>query len=125
MFDLYRAENLIEQTEILLKLNTKKPMINLNKEAKDYAIKECGDLYNVSLYHNKMYTYGSASVKNFIAGHNSKTTEVKVIQAQINENNSVLEMLKIHGNERCIFIVKNRIKNLQQQLKKLENETNN
>jgi predicted proteasome-type protease len=39
----------------------------------------------------------------------------------IEENLSVIEMLKLHGNERCIFAVKQRIKDLKQQLEYLNN----
>jgi hypothetical protein len=82
-------------------------MIDINKEAEEYA--------ESSLLKRK-------AAKHFIAGYNSKATQAKVLQAQIEENNSILEMLKTHGNERCVFVVKDRIEELQQKLKQLENE---
>jgi len=82
-------------------------MIDINKEAEEYA--------ESSLLKRK-------AAKHFIAGYNSKSTQAKVLQAQIEENNSILEMLKTHGNERCVFVVKDRIEELQQKLKQLENE---
>ncbi len=36
----------------------------------------------------------------------------KELMARIDENKSVFEMLKIHGNARCMFSVRERIQNL-------------
>ena len=85
--------------------------MDLNKEAEEYS--DFG----------KTDSKWQPIVQNaFIVGANSKYVQTKILQAQIDENNSVLEMLKIHGNERCMFVVRHRIKELEQQLKQLENE---
>jgi len=93
-------------------------MININKEAEEYAKKECSDLYNISLYHNKMHTYGSVSIKDFIAGHNSKATQVKILQAQID----VLKSIDCNMVGYMTTQIYLKIENLQQQLKQLEDE---
>lgn len=59
----------------------------------------------------------------FIAGVNSKFVQIEKIKAQINENNSIIELVKLHSeckNERLLFVLNDRISELQQQLKKLE-----
>lgn len=59
----------------------------------------------------------------FIAGVNSKVVQIEKIKAQINENNSIIELVKLHSeckNERLLFVLNDRISELQQQLKKLE-----
>jgi hypothetical protein len=86
-------------------------MINVNKEAEEYS--EFGKTTS---------KWQPIVQKTFIAGHNSKATQAKIIQAQIDENTSILEMLKMHGNDRCIYVIRERIINLEQQLKQLENE---
>jgi len=53
---------------------------------------------------------------------NSKYFQAKIIQAQIEENESILKMLKLHGNARNRLPVIERISNLQVQLKELEDE---
>jgi len=41
------------------------------------------------------------------------------LQHSIEENLSVIEMLKIHGNERCVFAVEQRLNDLHNQLEHL------
>lgn len=65
------------------------------------------------LYANGLY-YG------FIECGKSKWFQAEKIKAQIEENLSVLEMLKTHGTESSMFRVKMRIEALEQQLKQLE-----
>jgi hypothetical protein len=43
----------------------------------------------------------------------------QVIKAQIEENDSILEMLKVHGDARSYFVVSERMKELYQQLTEL------
>jgi len=65
---------------------------------------------------------GTESI-DFIAGVNSKVVQIEKIKAQINENNSIIELVKLHSeckNERLLFVLNDRINKLQQQLKKLE-----
>jgi|694.fasta_scaffold20377_18 hypothetical protein len=64
------------------------------------------------IYANGLY-YG------FIECGKSKWFQAEKIKAQIEENLSVLEMLKIHGTESSMFRVKMRIAGLEQQLKQL------
>jgi hypothetical protein len=65
------------------------------------------------IYANGLY-YG------FIECGKSKWFQAEKIKAQIEENLSVLEMLKTHGTESSMFRVKMRIEALEQQLKQLE-----
>jgi hypothetical protein len=93
-------------------------MIDVNKEAEEYA----KDLIESKSAQPHESTWVSSI---FISGHNSKSTQAKVLQAQIDENNSILELIKLRSeclNERLTFVIKNRINNLEQQLKELENE---
>jgi hypothetical protein len=79
-------------------------MIDLNKEAEEYATI------------NK--TYSEQSELDFIAGANSKYVQAKIIQAQIDiltETNDYWD-LPVWLNDK--------VKELQQQLKQLENEYN-
>jgi hypothetical protein len=62
-------------------------------------------------------------INDFIAGANSKWVQAEKIKAQISENESVLEMLKVHGNDSSKFRVSMRIDQLRQQLKQLEDES--
>jgi len=84
-------------------------MIDVNKEAEDFR-------------ESLNFPSDGAITHAFTSGANSKYVQAKIIQAQIDENNSILEMLKMHGNDRCIYVIKERIINLEQQLKQLENE---
>ena len=72
-------------------------MIDINKEAEEYAISTPDN--------------DPIRVLSFIAGHNSKATQAKVIQGQI-------DILTECGYD-CRDTI---IKKLQQQLKELENE---
>lgn len=79
-------------------------MIKINKEAEEYA--------KSSLLNRK-------ATKHFIAGHNSKATQAKVIQGQID--------LLLHFRDTFQFsmacsIWKDKLIQLQQDLKQLENE---
>ena len=65
------------------------------------------------IYANGLY-YG------FIECGKSKWFQAEKIKAQIEENLSVLEMLKTHGTESSIFRVKMRIEGLEKELKELE-----
>jgi hypothetical protein len=60
--------------------------------------------------------------KSFIAGASSKWVQVEKIKVQIDENDSILQMLFLHGNEGSRIRVVERIESLNQQLKDLENE---
>jgi metal-responsive CopG/Arc/MetJ family transcriptional regulator len=87
--------------------------MDLNKEAEEYAIKH---------HLNKHKGSGDSEIISFIAGADSKYVQAKIIQAQIEENESILRMLKLHGNGRNRLPVIARISELQVQLKELENE---
>jgi hypothetical protein len=97
--------------------NKMKHGIDINKEAEKY-------INNIDEEFGTMWTEDKEELIEKIVyfANNSKSTQSKVLQAQIEENNSILEMLKIHGNERCVFVVKDRIEELQQKLKRLEDE---
>jgi hypothetical protein len=48
--------------------------------------------------------------------------ETEKIKAKIEENESVIQMLLIHGTEASVFRVNMRIESLKEELKKIENE---
>jgi hypothetical protein len=79
-------------------------MIDINKEAKEYDAKTEYSKYAIEYA--------------FIAGHNSKATQAKVIQGQI-------DVLKEHRNSETIFWLDGSIEKLQQQLKELEDANEN
>jgi uncharacterized circularly permuted ATP-grasp superfamily protein len=86
-------------------------MIDLNKEAEDYRQinrDQWGEGYT-------SYDFIPA----FIAGANSKHVQAKILQAQIDLLNKVLD--DIFWNEEYLT---NKINELQQQLKELENAKN-
>jgi hypothetical protein len=86
------------------------------KKHKKESIEEEAELFAKSrveldpIYANGLY-YG------FIQCGMSKWFEAEKIKAQIEENLSVLEMLKIHGTESSVFRVKMRIEQLEKALK--------
>jgi hypothetical protein len=79
-------------------------MIDINKEAQEFL--------------NNKWVKGSYNGKLFIAGHNSKATQAKVLQAQID----VLKSIKTSGFEEAFICndIYNKVIDLQQQLKELE-----
>jgi hypothetical protein len=91
-------------------------MIDINKEAEEYGFKTNNGLQSVLLEDA------------FIAGHNSKATQAKMIQAQID----VLKELELsdydveYGELREYRNkIRRKVFELQQQLKQLENDTTN
>jgi hypothetical protein len=89
-------------------------MIDVNKEAEEYAKKQCDDMYNhIGLTGAE---WGWETKLDFIAGHNSKATQAKILQAKI----EILE--GVDGEyyySKPIYIM---IEELKQQLKELEND---
>jgi hypothetical protein len=77
-------------------------MIDINKEAEEYS--------KSSLLNRK-------AAKHFIAGYNSKAKQAKVLQAQID----VLRYIQGNSITPYNVMIENKIKELQQRLKKLEN----
>ena len=100
-------------------------MIDLSKEAEEYAQKVWGIYINDVFKHNDIIidkTLGEITILDFIAGATtSKYVQAKAIQAQID----VLQTLILgnnYDNTAIIFRIKIKIFELQQQLKQLENE---
>ena len=89
-------------------------MIDLNKEAENY----CNN--NYPHYLNKKEAL--LVQEDFIAGVNSKYVQAKILQAQIEENRSILRMLKLHGNAKNRLPVLMRVNELEQQLENLKYE---
>jgi hypothetical protein len=56
----------------------------------------------------------------FIAGIRSDYNALLFLKALLEENESILEMLKLHGTERTQLPVHDRIKELKERIKKLE-----
>ena len=84
-------------------------MIDINKEAYE--------LYpeNWESIMDGRHDSNSYERQAFIAGHNSKATQAKVLQAQI-------DILTEHRNSETIYWLDSSIEVLQQQLKELEND---
>jgi hypothetical protein len=96
-------------------------MVDINKEAEEYAKKQCDDIYNhIGLTGAE---WGWETKLDFIAGHNSKATQAKVIQGQI-EIIDFVNRLKycynydLHAQQEKIG---EKFAYLQQQLEQLEN----
>lgn len=85
-------------------------MIDINKEAEDIVFFQ---LESDSDGFESFYRYKEV-IKGIIAGHNSKATQAKVLQAQIN----ILREVNINNID-VLY------KELQQKLKELENDTIN
>ena len=81
-------------------------MIDINKEAEEYA--DYSNDYVPLSFGNK---FNENTKRTFIAGHNSKATQVKILQAQLSCLNRAkdLDILTVY-------------KEIQQQLKQLEDE---
>jgi hypothetical protein len=87
-------------------------MIDINKEAEEYLDR------TYSLSYEKT-TWQKLHIKSFIAGHNSKATQAKVIQAQIEL--SIHYMNNTNDADTLYFIGK-QVTELQQKIKQLKNE---
>ncbi len=66
--------------------------------------------------------WGTREAEAFVAGANSKWVQAEIIKAQIIENGSMLEMLKLHGTISSRVRVSFRIEELKRQLKELIDE---
>lgn len=87
-------------------------MIDLNKEAEEYAENQLKGIVDK--------TSKFECINDFIAGHNSKATQAKIIQAQIDLCNSALNWSN-EIDETSNYLEK-QLALLRQQLKQLENE---
>jgi len=88
-------------------------MIDINKEAEELFPTDTKDIRNIyRAADNELRQEG------FIACHNSKATQAKVLQAQID----VLKSIKTSGFEEAFICndIYNKVIDLQQQLKELE-----
>jgi hypothetical protein len=92
-------------------------MKKLEKEAKEYA----KELIEARVIEDHQSGW-MESVYLYIT-RNSKWVQAEIIKAQIIENGSMLEMLKLHGTASSRVRVSFRIEELKQQLKELEDES--
>jgi hypothetical protein len=90
-------------------------MIDINKEAEEYASYK-NDNIPIEFGNEK---FNESIKKHFIAGHNSKATQTKVLQGQID---LILHFRDTFQFSMASFIWKNKLIELQQQLKQLEDE---
>ena len=94
-------------------------------KTKEQEAQEYGENWQ-EIYPNKIWEdmYPTdVSALDFIAGTNSNHVKANKIKALIDENKSLLSMLKKHGNAQSRLFVTGRITELEQQLKQLEDET--
>jgi hypothetical protein len=95
-------------------------MIDINKESEEYASYK-NDNIPIEFGNEK---FNESVKKHFIAGHNSKATQAKVIQGQIDI--LLKYQQKLGGYDILTGLLKQEIQidiyELQQQLKQLENE---
>ena len=90
-------------------------MIDLNKEAEEYA---------KSIHKNHVLkTFREYSKNDFIAGANSKFVKKQILQAQINLCNSALDWSNIQ--DETSEYIENKLKQLQQELKQLQDVDKN
>lgn len=94
-------------------------MKTLEHESKYYG--ENWSDYNPDKIWEDMYPT-DVSALDFIAGTNSIHVKADKIKALIDENKSLLSMLKKHGNAQSRLFVTGRITELEEQLKQLEDE---
>jgi hypothetical protein len=88
-------------------------MIDINKEAEEwFNIRTNKIPVPTSLWHNSK----NLQIDCFIAGHDSKATQAKILQAQIDENKSILKMAELHMDERACMVLNQRIFELTKQL---------
>jgi hypothetical protein len=89
-------------------------MIDINKEAEELA--------DEVVFKDNTHLYASY-FQGVIAGYNSKATQAKILQTLIEENKTILSMLRKHGNAQNRLFVTGRITELEEQLKELENDS--
>jgi hypothetical protein len=86
-------------------------MIDINKEAEEYAPVQNQCMLDVIQLNQRKQ-------EDFIAGHNSKATQAKIIQAQID----VLKEIDVPMTGYITTQIYSKIGKLRQQLKELKNE---
>jgi hypothetical protein len=106
-------------------------MIDINKEAEEWSKKWClinsyneRDMIHSHFLPNYETTI-SLLAKGVIAGHNSKATQAKVIQGQIDVLKELDEINITNSDNNfgnSFKRLRNKIKKLQQKLKQLKNE---
>jgi len=84
-------------------------MIDINKEVEKYAENK-----------SSHKVFQEAHIEDFIAGHNSKATQAKILQAKIETINMIINCYNLLYED--INDLKLTISRLQQQLKELEND---
>jgi len=93
-------------------------MINLEKEVTDYVSLAWGTYENDVSQISELLTLGEISTKDYLAGVDSKYVQAKIIQAQIDLCNRVLDW----GNEvdPTSDYIEKELYGLQEQLKQLQ-----
>jgi hypothetical protein len=93
-------------------------MIDINKEAEEYGWRIKTNTFSDPVKSNDL---ANSAIQDFIAGHNSKATQAKIIQAQIDVYSDLLRQSENHKAAICKYMIK-QVETLQQQLKELEND---
>jgi hypothetical protein len=94
---------------------------NLKQAATDYANKILSGEFHPSWSDAFKQNVAKGSYEDFIAGATSDAVNIQHITALINENESILEMLRIHsGDDRLMMPIRFRIQSLNEQLKEFQ-----
>lgn len=92
-------------------------MIDINKEAEEYS---SYDNPNIPFrFGNHDYNYNETHKETFIAGHNSKATQAKILQAQIDLLYTILKNCYLKSTQIEILQYLNKF---QEQLEQLEEQ---
>jgi hypothetical protein len=90
----------------------------LNLEANKYAEKMLNSEFHPSYSGAFKENVAKGSYEDFIKGATSNWVKTQKIEAMIFENESILEMIRIHdGSDRLMMPIRERIKTLQELLK--------
>jgi hypothetical protein len=97
-------------------------MKTLEQEAQEYG-ENWQEIYPDKIW-SEMYP-SDVSALDFVAGTNSMYVKADKIKALIDENKTILSMLKKHGNAQNRLFVTGRITELEEQLKEMNKKIAN
>ena len=101
-------------------------MINeeLESEANKYGMKIINGEFHHSYSNAFKENVAKGSYEDFIMGATSNWVKTQKIKSLIIENESILEMIRIHdGSDRLMMPIRERIRSLNNQLREIKNES--